>query len=167
MKTIARPILAALGRLLSGHVVVRGDSMLPGLRAGHYLMVDRMAYVLRAPKRGDVVVVKGEGGGPTRHLKRVVGLPGEEVAIGEGRVSVGGSDLNEPYLAGRPAASGLEEGRWNVSEEEVFVLGDNRMASTDSRGYGPVARARIEGRAWLRYWPLARFSRIGGRSPKR
>ena len=160
MKLIARPFLAFVGRLFSGHVVVLGDSMSPTLRAGSRLAVDRLAYVLAEPDRGDVVVVRGGDRERNRHLKRVVGLPGEEVAVGEGRVWIDGAEFFEPYLAARPRTSGLEEGHWTLSEAEVFVLGDNRMASTDSRSYGPVASRRIEGRVWLRYWPVARFRLI-------
>ena len=80
MNLIARPFLAFVGRLFSGHVVVRGDSMSPTLRAGSRLAVDRLAYLLAAPHRGDVVVVRGGDSEKSRHLKRVVGLPGEEVA---------------------------------------------------------------------------------------
>ena len=137
--------------------------MSPTLRAGSRLAIDRLAYLLAAPKRGDVVVVRGGESARSRHLKRVVGLPGEEVAVGEGRVWIDGAELGEPYLTDRPRTRGLEEGRWALSGEEVFVLGDNRMASTDSRSYGPVATRRIEGRAWLRYWPV----RALGRLPKR
>ena len=117
---IARPFLAVFGRLLSGHVVVRGDSMLPTLQPGDYLMVDRLAYVASAPREGDVVVVKGLAGAPDRQIKRVAEL----------------------------------------RKKEVYVLGDNSAGSTDSRDYGPVTRSRLEGRAWLRYWPPSRFGLI-------
>ena len=137
--------------------------MSPTLRAGSRLAIDRLAYLMAAPKRGDVVVVRGGGRAKSRHLKRVVGLPGEEVAVGGGRLWINGAEFSEPYLADRPRTTGLEEGRWTVSEAEVFVLGDSRMASTDSRSYGPVATRRIEGMAWLCYWPV----RALGRLPKR
>ena len=81
MNLIARPFLAFVGRFFSGHVVVRGDSMLPTLRAGDYLMVDRLAYVMSEPRKGDVVVVKGLYGAPTRQIKRVVELQGKEVVV--------------------------------------------------------------------------------------
>ncbi len=137
--------------------------MSPTLRAGSRLAIDRPAYLLSEPNRGDVVVVKGTAGGPARQLKRVVGLPGEEVAVKQGRVSIDGAELFEPYLADRPRTRRLEEGHWTLSEAEVFVLGDNRMVSTDSRSYGPVATRRLEGKAWLHYWPV----RDLGRLPKR
>jgi nickel-type superoxide dismutase maturation protease len=93
---------------------------LPTLRPGDYLMVNRLAYVISAPREGDVVGVKGPAGAPARQIKRVANVPGGE----------------------------------------VYVLGDNPPASTDSRDYGPVSRSRVEGRAWLRYWPPSRFGRI-------
>ena len=159
MKAMARFLLAVIGRLFSGHVVVRGGSMLPGLAPGDYLAVDRLAYVLAEPGRGDVVVFRGRDGMKARQIKRVIGLPGEVVRLAEGRVWVDGVELDEPYVEGLPRTTGLQEREWTVGAGEVFVMGDNRPASTDSRDHGPVPRARMEGRAWLRYWPLGRFGR--------
>ena len=151
--------LLALGRVLSGRVVVRGTSMLPGLEDGQLLAVDWLAYVLTDPARGDLVVFERTEDGGGRQLKRTIGLPGEKVRIAEGRVWIDGLELKEPYLSDRPRTRGVEEGEWRVGDGEVFVLGDNRVSSTDSRAYGPVPKGRIEGRAWLRYRPL-RF--LGG-----
>jgi len=82
MKTmIARPFLPVIGRLMSGHVVVHGDSMLPTLRPGDYLMINRLAYWVSAPQKGDVVVVRGRAGAPARQIKRVADLPGEGVHV--------------------------------------------------------------------------------------
>ena len=128
--------------------------MLPGLEDGQRLAVDWLAYVLSEPARGDVIVLERTGDGGGRQLKRIIGLPGEKVRTAEGRVWIDGLELEEPYLANRPRTSGIEEGEWSVGNGEAFVLGDNRVLSTDSRTYGPVPREQIEGRAWLRYGPL-------------
>ncbi len=147
-------VLLAVGRMLSGRVVVRGTSMLPGLEDGQLLAVDWLAYALSEPARGDVVVLERTGDGVGRQLKRIIGLPGEKVRTAEGRVWIDGLELEEPYLGDRPKTSGYEEGEWSVGAGEAFVLGDNRVSSTDSRTYGPVPKERIEGRAWLRYRPV-------------
>ena len=147
--------------MLSRRVVVRGTSMLPVLEDGQILAVDWLAYVLREPVRGDLVVLKPAGDGGRRQLKRVIGLPGEKARTAEGRVWIDGLELMEPYLANRPRTSGTEEGEWRVGDGEAFVLGDNRLSSTDSRTYGPVPKKRIEGRAWLRYWPLGLLGGAG------
>ena len=127
--------------------------MLRGLEDGHVMAVDWLAYVLSAPARGDVVVLERTEYGGGRQLKRIIGLPGEKVRTAEGRVWVDGLELEEPYLEDQPRTRGIEEGEWSVGDGEAFVLGDNRISSTDSRAYGPVPKEAIEGRAWLRYRP--------------
>ena len=90
-------------------------------------------------------------GGPELLIKRVVGLPGERVTMSDGRVFIDGAPLEEPYLA-QPT---LGQGRsWLVPPLSVFVMGDNRGASRDSRIFGPVPMEQILGRAVFRYWPL-------------
>ena len=163
IRKIARLALLVVGRMLSGRVVVRGTSMLPGLLDGQILAVDWLAYALSEPARGDVVVLRETGEGGERRLKRVIGLPGERVRTAEGRVWIDGLELKEPYMGDRPRISGIEEGEWSVGDGEAFVLGDNRLSSTDSRTYGPVAMGLIEGRAWLRYRPLGFLGGAGWR----
>ena len=137
---------------------VTGDSMVPSLRAADRLIVvgGRGCY----PARGDLVVLRSADDGERRYVKRVIGLPGEEVTLPEGLLLVNGKRLREPYLRGLPASPGLGESRWSLGREEYFVMGDNRAHSTDSRSFGPVALGQIEGRARLRVWPLSRLGRL-------
>ena len=133
---------------------VEGESMTPSLRNGEYLLVRRLRYRKRKPARGDVVVVAISG---RSRLKRIVGLPGERITFTDGMLLVNGDKLTEPYLRGLPPYLGLEHSEFVLDGEEYFVMGDNRAHSTDSRHYGPVRRAQIEGRAVCRIWPPIRW----------
>ena len=145
----ARTLLRAVARLLGGPVLarVRGTSMMPRIRDGQLVVVDRAAPVLSGPNRGDLVVLRRPGADGEMDVKRIVGLPGERVSIGGGGVGIDGAALDEPYLAGRPGTLGMQEAVWELRTGEAFVMGDNRPRSTDSRDYGPIALARIEGLA--------------------
>jgi signal peptidase I len=130
---------------------VYGQSMEPNLHTNERLVVEKLSYRFHGPRRGDIVVLHDPTGGPELLIKRVVGLPGERVSMSDGRVFVDGAPLEEPYLS-QPT---LGQGRsWFVPPLSVFVMGDNRGASRDSRVFGPVPMEQIIGRAVFRYWPL-------------
>ena len=133
---------------------VEGVSMTPSLRNGEYLLARRFHHRKQKPARGDIVVVAISGGS---RLKRIVGLPDERITFTDGMLLVNGDKLAEPYLRGLPPYLGLERTEFVLGCEEYFVLGDNRAHSTDSRDYGPVRRAQIEGRAVCRIWPPCRW----------
>ena len=143
-----------VGGVLLGcrRVVVRGVSMNPVLAEGERVLVDRLAYRWRRPKRGDVVLVRGlPGDGPGLLLKRLVGLPGETVMVARDRLHVNGSVLE----LGRPVV-GSSPGQWALGPDQYFVLSENLAIGTDSRHTGPVRRADLLGRAWLVYAPSVR-----------
>ncbi len=139
---------------------VEGVSMRPNFEPGDILLVRRGACESRPPRRGDVVIACDSKDSSRRYLKRIVGLPGEEVSLSEGMLYVDGSHLPEPYLGGLPAYVGLDSSSWRLGEGELFILGDNRAHSTDSRSFGPLAQGQIVGRVLLRFWPLNRFGRV-------
>lgn len=143
--------------LLSEPYVVRGDSMTPSIEPGQRLLVSRVRRVWR---RGEVVVVRDPRDPSARLLKRLVGVPGEEVHLLDGALLVDGELLVEPYLGGLPSSLGLGDRTWALNEDEYMALGDNRTRSTDSRHFGPVPAALIAGRAWFRYWPPREWGRI-------
>ncbi len=147
--------------LTSIHYAVRGDSMSPGFKSGQMLLVSRRALSWDGPSRGDVVIVRDPRDPRRDFLKRVVGLPGEGVRLRDGMLFIGGEQHPEPYLGDGPATLGLEEKSWTLGDGEYFVMGDNRMRSTDSRTFGPVGRASIRGRAWFRYWPPGAWGPVG------
>jgi signal peptidase I len=129
---------------------VYGQSMEPNLHTDMRLVVEKLSYRLHTPERGDIVVLRVR---PEDEMliKRVIGLPGDQVEILDGRVYVNGQPLDEPYLN--------QETRGNLAPRvvpplHVFVMGDNRRASNDSRSFGPVHIDNIVGKAWLSYWPL-------------
>lgn len=130
---------------------VDGHSMEPTLHDGQYLMVNKLAYRLGMPGRGDIVVFPSPQDSGRALIKRVVGLPGEEVAISDGQVYINGARLSEPYLA---VNHGLAN--WGPSvlgAGEYLVLGDNRNNSNDSRNFGPVRDEALIGKAWFSLWP--------------
>lgn len=147
-------------------------SMEPTLTAGDHILVDKVTPGWQPYERGDVVVFEApvpynDDGVP--YVKRVIAVAGETVELLNGRVYVTASDgsvarLAEAYL-GEGTVTLPQGGRsvfsWRVPAGSVFVLGDNRAESIDSRTFGPIPIDRIEGRAWLRYLPLGRISTLG------
>ncbi len=128
---------------------VYGQSMEPTLHTDDRVIVEKLSYRFHPPQRGDIVVVKVSGRSQPL-IKRIVGLPGETIAIHDGRVFINDAPLNEPYLRS-PTHGFLPPTR--IPPMHYFVLGDNRDASNDSRSFGPVPRDAILGRAIFRYWP--------------
>lgn len=152
---------------------VEGDSMAPTLRggrgaaAGDIVIVNRVAYLLRAPRRWDVVVVNRREADSEKqsHLsvKRIVGLPGEEIEIANGRCLVGGTPLEPPpSIAGVYVVSRgpFGRGRIRLREDEYFVLGDESYVSLDSRSWGPVRREDLRGRVDWIVFPPARIGKV-------
>jgi signal peptidase I len=145
-------VIAAVTALGTRRVVVRGVSMRPLLQEGERVLVDRLAYWWSNPRRGDVVLLRGlRADGPGMLLKRVVGLPGETIALARDRLHVDGAPLD----LGRPVV-GSSPGTWTLGPDELFVLSENLAIGTDSRHTGPVRRADLLGRAWLVYAPSVR-----------
>ncbi|RIK40267.1 MAG: signal peptidase I [Chloroflexi bacterium] len=158
---------------------VDGLSMEPSLDSGQMLLVNRqiyfhfdlnriinilpfveregqnIVYPFHPPQRGDIVVLHPPVDQGKPYIKRVIGLPGERLSIHDGAVYINGERLDEPYLnniaTSWPGTLANEE--IVVPEDSVFVMGDNRNNSTDSRVFGPVRIDEIIGKAWISYWP--------------
>jgi len=127
---------------------VEGQSMDPNLHDNQRLIIEKITYRFRPPTRGEIVVLRRPQPDPL--IKRVVGLPGETVAIHDYQVYIDGKPLDEPYLTEITGGSMAPQ---IVPEDHVFVLGDNRDSSNDSRAFGMIPLEDIVGRAWVRYWP--------------
>jgi signal peptidase I len=150
------------------HVI--GLSMYPSLDDNDYLIANKLDFRLHPPSRGDIIIMRDPYDSSKDFIKRVIALPDEEMLIKDGHVYINGHLLNEPYLrtdepwnnnANWPAPGTPEAGQpHKLLSNQYFVMGDNRNASSDSRVFGPVARDRIEARAWLRIWPLAKMGPI-------
>jgi signal peptidase I len=131
--------------------LVEGRSMAPTLYPGQRLVIEKISYHFQAPQRGDIVVLKLPQREATPLIKRVIATAGDIVAIREGIVYVNGAALDEPYLTTLSADTYPSA---MVPEGYLFVLGDNRGASKDSRAFGMVSVEQLVGRATVRYWPL-------------
>ena len=146
---------------------IDGRSMEPNFLDKEYLLTDKTKYkILRQmPQRGDVVVFKAPTESDKEFIKRIIGLPGETVAIKEGKVYINGTMLEEKYLPESLSTSGgffLQDGQEIiVPEGKFFVLGDNRPNSSDSRYWGFIGIKDIVGRAWLVYWPIREARTLG------
>ncbi len=155
---------------------VDGSSMVPNLESGQFLLVNKLVYfkldtsrlakvipfwdedtpsdhfAIHPPRRGEVIVFRFPRDPSKDFVKRVIGLPGEEVEIVSGRTYIDGVPLEEPYLTSqdrsRMAPVLMDEG-------EYFVMGDNRRSSNDSRTWGAVPEENILGKVWVIYWPFS------------
>jgi signal peptidase I len=130
---------------------VEGQSMEPNLHTDQRLVVEKVSYRFHGPRRFDVVVLKLPSQGEELLIKRVVGLPGETVEIMGGQVYINDTPLEEPFTSGETRPGRNE--KITVPPLHVYVLGDNRSRSNDSRSFGPVPIESVVGRAWLSYWP--------------
>ena len=133
---------------------VSGLSMEPRIDEDEYVLINALAYRFGAPKRGDIVAFRHERLAPSVYPKRVIGLPGDRIAIEHGVVTLNGVALKEPYVRFRDARS---LARVAIPPGHYFVLGDNRANSDDSRSWGFVAGSDLIGRAMFGVWPLDRF----------
>jgi signal peptidase I len=135
---------------------VPSESMVPTFEVGDRFLANKFVYRFWEPSVGDVVVFRSVEGGDEDLVKRIVALPGDEVTVENGVLSVNGEVRNEPFVnEGLPDRSTYGPAR--VPEDEVFAMGDNRANSRDSRFFGPVPIENIEGEAFASFWPLSRI----------
>lgn len=150
LETVLLSLLLFAGiNTVSARIRVDGSSMEPTLHSGEFLIVNKLAYKLGSPRIGDVVVFHPPRDVEQEYIKRVIGLPGDTVVVKDGKVSVNGKILDEPYIAAPPRY----ESRWVVPPNSLFVLGDNRNNSSDSHNWGPVSLDQVVGKAIFVYWP--------------
>ncbi len=138
-------------------------SMLPTLRPEQHLLIDKLTPRFDSYSRGDIIVFHPPDAAPdsTPYIKRVIGVAGDHVELRDGAVWVNGVALREPYLSTDGPHHGATEPlepdyltSWDVPPGKLFVMGDHRARSVDSRSFGLVAVDQVIGRAWLRFWPL-------------
>ncbi|HVN69183.1 MAG TPA: signal peptidase I [Candidatus Binatia bacterium] len=146
--------LALLAALIAAFFVrlpqVAGLSMEPYIRSGEYVLINTFAYRFGSPHRGEIVAFRHEEDARAVFIKRVIGLPGDRIRIDRGQVYLNGNKLDEPYVQ---RADSRSFGEIVVPPSSVYVLGDNRAESEDSRSFGPVGDDRLIGRAVAGLWP--------------
>lgn len=134
-------------------VTIAGWSMYPTLISGEYVLFNRLAYIRRSPKRGDVVLARGLLDGKKAVIKRIAGVPGDTIKLGDGVLTANDTPIQE-------SSSPEGEGVWTLRQDEFFLLGDSMDMSTDSRSFGPVSQKAIKARAWLVCWPLSQWRHL-------
>ena len=135
--------------LISARIRVDGASMEPTLVSGEYVIVNRLSYRIGDPRRGDIIVFHFPRDPQEEYIKRIIGLPGDEVEVKNSTVYVNGQPLDESYLTVKTNYIGS----WTIPEGNLFVLGDNRNNSSDSHDWGTVPMDYVVGKAILVYWP--------------
>jgi signal peptidase I len=161
IKELLEIVLIAGGLFLAvntatARVRVESISMEPNLREGQFVVVNRLAYRWAIPEHGDIIVFHFPNNPEKRYIKRVIGIGGDTVVAANGHILVNGIQLEEPYLASVPRY----EGEWIIGPEELFVLGDNRNNSNDSKNWGTLELKSVIGKAVFIYWPLGDFGLI-------
>jgi signal peptidase I len=136
---------------------VYGSCMEPNLKTGERVLAARFSYLLGTPQRGDVVIFKYPCDPTKNYVKRVVGVPGDIVEIRDGEVFVNDKPLDEPY---KMIAAHGDYGPERVRAGYLFVLGDNRDQSNDSRYWGELPIDNVQAKAVLLYWPLSHWHLI-------
>jgi signal peptidase I len=148
---VAAVLLLVTVALAAEPFAIPSESMAPTLRPGDHVLVDKVSYRLRAPRRGELAVFRAPDTG-TVALKRIVAVAGDRVAIEDGVLVVGRQRPAEPYVDHRRTDS-VYFGPVVVAPSSVFVLGDNRGDSHDSRDFGAVPTRALIGRVLVRFWP--------------
>ena len=153
-------LLFAAINVVSARIRVDGQSMLPTLNTGEFVIVNKLAYKIGSPEYGDIIVFHFPRDPEQEYIKRVIGLPGDRIVIANKHVQVNGILLDEPYIAAPP----LYNADWTVPENSLFVLGDNRNNSSDSHTWGPVPMDYVVGKALFVYWPIDKWGFLGAYS---
>jgi signal peptidase I len=158
IKTIAIAGIVVFGirTFLFQPFLVSGASMEPNVSQSNYLIIDELTYRFREPVRGEVVVFRYPGDKSTFYIKRILGLPNEQVDIENGSLFINGVKIEESeYLKGIGTSGTVHT---LLRANEYFVMGDNRSNSYDSRAWGPLEKKYVVGRALLRLFPFNRIS---------
>jgi signal peptidase I len=157
-------IVVPIRTFIAEPFIVSGSSMLPTFETGNYIIVDELSYRLEEPQRGEVVIFKYPNDPKQYFIKRIIALPNETIEIKNGEIYIKnqkypeGFQLEEEYIVFRKEDSF----NLNLSDDEYFVMGDNRPASSDSRIWGALPRDLIVGRAFIRLLPISEIDILPG-----
>ena len=166
---LAVVVVAPIRFFVAQPFIVQGKSMDPTFATGQYLIIDEISYRFNEPERGDVIVLRYPKNPSKFFIKRLVGLPGDTLAIENGVVSIATEEdpeplvLDEPYIT-FPKTDGRDDEVVVLGEKEYFVMGDNRASSSDSREWGVLPQDLIVGQAFLRLFPIGTASFFPGQT---
>ncbi|MDO8495946.1 MAG: signal peptidase I [bacterium] len=143
---------------------VKGASMEQNFHDGDYLLIDEISYRFHEPRRGDVIVFRYPENPSQFYIKRIIGLPGETVEVKNNKVKIYNAEFETGFSPKEYYLSDGQETFGNnmtqLKGDEYFVMGDNRLQSSDSRRWGPVAQKFITGRAFIRLWPVTKITKV-------
>ncbi len=149
---------------------VKGASMEPGLHSGDYIFTSKITYKFRPIERGDIIVFKAPSNPDIEYIKRVIGLPGDKILIQNQNVFVNDVRLNEQYISAVTTTwegGIIKDGEpLVVPQGDLFVMGDNRPRSSDSREFGPIPISSIIGQVFYRYFPPTRMGTFENPFPR-
>lgn len=155
LETLILAVVLFVGiNAISARVRVDGFSMRPTLEDGEFVLVSKLSYKFGEFSRGDIIVFHFPLNPDEELVKRIIGVPGDKIAVQNNQVFVNGQKLDEPYIAQAP----LYSGEWTVPADKLFVLGDNRNNSNDSKDWGLLPQESVVGKAILIYWPPPMWS---------
>jgi signal peptidase I len=161
---IAILVVIPLRLFIAQPFIVSGSSMYPTFQDKNYLIVDELSYKLRNPERDDVIIFKYPKDTTKYFIKRIIGLPNETVDINGSEITITNKNNKEALTLDEPFVKNEAQNNthFELKDNEYFVMGDNRNASSDSRYWGAVPRKLIVGRAFLRLWPLGSVGLLPG-----
>ena len=135
---------------------VEGNSMLNTLHSGDMLFVNKVSKHFKGYERADIVIIEAPDQEDTLYIKRIIGMPGDNIEVKDGNVYVNGEIYQENYINADETLTTNENYSWTVGDGQYFVMGDNRLpnASNDSRNFGPISADKIVGHAFLRFYPI-------------
>lgn len=161
-------ILSLIIFLLMRQVVqnyrIESHSMEPNFSEGQFILVNKLAYVLGEPQRGDVLVFHNPNNTDEDYIKRIIGLPGDMLTIAGSQVYINDEPLDESYIA-YEIPPNEQLGPILIEPNHLFVMGDNRPNSSDSRRFGQLSQDLVVGKAWLRVWPPDKWGLIPHEEP--
>lgn len=157
MVALAFVLAAAIRTFVVQPYVIPSGSMIPTIELQDRVIANKFIYRFTEPQRGDIVVLDDPTGSVDTLIKRVIAVGGETVDLVGGEVVVDGVVLDEPYTHGLPSEPMIQEMPYTVPEGHVWLMGDNRTNSADSRVFGSVPLSEIKGRAIIRFWPPERI----------
>jgi signal peptidase I len=162
---VALVVVLPIRMFIAQPFIVSGASMETTFSSGQYLIVDQISYRFDEPKRGEVIIFRYPKDPSKFFIKRIIGIPGDTIDISGNVVTIinaehpEGVTLEEPYIHDMAPTTKLTE---TLGDEEYFVMGDNRNASSDSRMWGVLQRDKIVGRTFLRLYPLSKIELFPG-----